>query len=704
MNRWPRIGVRTGLVVVVVAGASVAAVLAGDGPRGSHDARISPRAAAGVSGARGAGATQSAPAKAGQPVVEYVVPRISRPLRDLPVATGPAKPRPEAYEPGALRPLPGPSLPDGAVQRFPGTEAMDPPLENFKGATNRDNFLFSLSKNSSRPPDNEGNVGPNHYVEWINTVLQIFDKNGNSLKGPVSGEKLFESLNQPPDPTDVCTTTNQGDPLVLYDQLADRWVLSQFAFNIEENSGALAPPYKQCVAVSTGPNPLGTYCTYSFLISADSFNDYGKIGMHPNGYYFSYNMFAGGAVFAGGGVQWTDRQAMLDCQTTASVVFTPSTNPALATTGGLLPADLDGTTPPPANSPEFFLALGGSTTLELWKFNVDTANPANSTFSPAPVNIPVPSYSTGVGSVPQKDTPNRLDSISDRLMYRLAYRNWGANPPAGIPANTESLVVNHTVNAGGHAGVRWYEIRNPNASPVAYQASTYSPDSHYRWMGSAAQDRHGNLAVGYSVSGSDMYPSIRYAGRLQGDPLNQLQAEASIIEGPAPAPVATGTAGDTRWGDYTDLSLDPIDDCTFWYVNEYMVPDLIPEDTVATKSRWWHTRIASFKFPDCELPTAVAVRSFGARWHRAGVNVSWRTGSEARVLGYNLYRSADAGPFRKLNRMLIAAKRAGSAGGAAYRFPDRTVKGARTYTYRLQVVETGGKRSWYGVGSTAVRR
>ena len=140
---------------------------------------------------------------------------------------------------------------------------------------------------------------------------------------------------------------------------------------------------------------------------------------------------------------------------------------------------------PPANSPEFY-GLGTSTTLELWKFNVDLSNPANSTFLPAPTVITVPGYSPGVGTVPQKDTTNRLDSISDRVMTRLAYRNWGSNPPPGIPANTESLVVNHSVNVSGHSGVRWYEIRNPNGTPTVYQAATYSPDAHYRWMGPCA--------------------------------------------------------------------------------------------------------------------------------------------------------------------------------------------------------------------------
>jgi hypothetical protein len=199
-----------------------------------------------------------------------------------------------------------------------------------------------------------------------------------------------------------------------------------------------------------------------------------------------------------------------------------------------------------------------------------------------------------------------------------------------------------------------------------------------------------------------MYPSIRYAGRAPGDPLNQLGAEGSIIEGPAPARVATATTGDPRWGDYTNLTLDPVNDCIFWHVNEYMVADKIPEDTVAALSRWWKTRIASFKFDGCASPTAVAVRRFGAQWLGKHVAVTWRTASETEILGFNVFRSIGAGPFRKLNRTLIAA-RGSSAGGAKYRIADRAVRRAETYTYRLQVVSPGGKRTWYGIGSAAVR-
>ena len=322
--------------------------------------------------------------------------------------------------------------------------------------------------------------------------------------------------------------------------------------------------------------------------------------------------------------------------------------------------------------------------------------------------ITVPAYDptitctpTSRSCVPQAGTTNKLDLVGNRLMYRLAYRNWGPSPPGSIPPNTESLVTNETVDAGtDHVAVRWYEIRSPNSSPTAYQASTYAPDADHRWMASAAQDGDGDLAVGYTASGS-IFPTPKYAGRLEGDPINNLsQGEATFFAPPGPADFASGTAGDQRWGDYSHLAVDPLDDCTFWFINEYMTTTNLSFDPPTVK-RNWGTRFGKFKFPNCLAPTAVAVRSFVANWTGKRVAVAWRTGTEARLLGFNVYRSVGAGPFRKLNRLLIRAKRSGTAGGGAYRLVDTAVKRSRTYTYRLQIVGTDGKRTWYGIGAAA---
>ncbi len=217
--------------------------------------------------------------------------------------------------------------------------------------------------------------------------------------------------------------------------------------------------------------------------------------------------------------------------------------------------------------------------LELYKFHVDFSNPSNSTFT-GPTTIPVapftPLCNGSRDCVPQPGTTNSLDSLADRLMYRVAYRNFGDH---------ESLVVNHSVSVNGGGGVRWYEIQNPGGTPVLAQQATYAPDSQYRWMGSVAMDKIGDLAVGYSVGGAALYASIAFAGRVPSDPAGALERETTIVTGSG-----SQTGNLTRWGDYSSMTVDPVDDCTFWYTQEYLVSD----------GAWnWHTRIANFQFPGC---------------------------------------------------------------------------------------------------------
>jgi hypothetical protein len=248
--------------------------------------------------------------------------------------------------------------------------------------------------------------------------------------------------------------------------------------------------------------------------------------------------------------------------------------------GGDLPSDLDGKTLPPAGSPNYILEFG-TNALSMWKFHVDWTTPANTTLT-GPVTIPVAAFSmacNGGTCIPQVGTTQQLDSLADRVMYRLAYRNFGDH---------ESLVVNHSVTAGSSAGVRWYEIRSPGGTPTVYQQGTYAPDSNYRWMGSIAMDKAGDVGLGYSISSASIHPGIRYTGRQATDPLNTLQAESVVFDG-----AGSQTGGLSRWGDYSSISVDPVDDCTFWYTTEY-----IP----GNGSFNWHTRIVSFKFPSCGTP------------------------------------------------------------------------------------------------------
>jgi hypothetical protein len=709
-------------VTATAAAVVLAIVLAGGGaslPEQAAAPAILPSApgAAAASGSTAAPSSASA-TKVLPSVVNSTPGYLSVPLRSLPRIAGP--PVGEGIEPAAETYPAGPSQPSGftdpVVQSTAVPDAM-PAATSFDGLTNQNNadlFSSATGAGSARPPDSEGDVGPTQYVEWINIVMRVYDKTGAPLTAPVAGNAIFSGLPA----NSLCRTTNDGDPLVTYDQLANRWVLSQFAFAAQTQG-----PYDQCVAVSTTSDATGTYCLYDFQVSAGSLDDYGKIGVWPDGYYFSFGMFAGGTAYAGPGAMVVERPQMLQAGCPAAKsVFYQIANPQHPEG---LPSDVDGPNPPPAGRPNFFMFPNLTNNgLELWKFTVVDWSlfPPLTTFVKNATDVAVPAYDPSItctdalqnrSCVPQATTPNKLDLVGNRLMYRLVYRNWGSSPPAGIPANTESLVTNETVDADtDHAAVRWYEIRDPNGSPTAFQASTYAPDATSRWMGSAAMDRGANMAVGFTASGpltTGVDPTPRYAGRLRTDALNTLaQGEADLFGGPIyPVLVATVTAGDQRWGDYSHLTLDPLDDCTFWFINEYQTNNSLFNPVTSTTEavkRVWGTRIGHFRYSVSACPpTAVHVRTFSARWTAKRISVTWRTAAEPDTLGFNVYRSTDAGPFRRLNPLLIAARRAGSATGAAYSFADRAVRPGRTYTYRLQVVHSNGTREWYGIGAAATR-
>ena len=408
------------------------------------------------------------------------------------------------------------------------------------------------------PPDPNGAVGPNHYVEVVNTDYAVFNKSGTLLYGPVPINTVFSGFGG------GCERDNDGDPTVLYDRNSDRWLISQFAVTTTR--------YLNCVAVSTSPDPLGTYYRYSY--SYTDFPDYPKFGIWPDGYYVSMNMFAGGTTFSGGRACSYDRAKMLTGQAATQQCFSTGIN-----YGGLLPSTVDGSRLPPAGAPDYFVALDTNSTLVSWKFHVDWSTPANSTFTgPNSLNVAPYTMACGGGTcIPQPGTTQRLDSLADRLMYRLAYRNFGDH---------EALVVNHSVTAGSSVGVRWYELRVSSGNLSLFQQGTYAPDSNFRWMGSIAMDQAGNMGLGYSVSSSTLAPSIRYTGRLASDPLGTMpQGEGTIIAG-----TGSQNNGLSRWGDYTSMVVDPFDDCTFWYTNEYLN---------ANGSFNWSTRVGTFKFPNC---------------------------------------------------------------------------------------------------------
>jgi hypothetical protein len=428
-----------------------------------------------------------------------------------------------------------------------------------------------VGANGYAPPDTVGEAGTNYYVQWVNVQFAIFDKTtGTMLPGfPKAGNALWSGFGGD------CESHNDGDPIVQYDQLADRWIFTQFA---------VGRNYSQCVAVSTSGDPTGTYNRYSFGYS--DFPDYPKLTVWPDAYYISFNMFRNGSRFTGARVCAYEKAAMMAGLTARQVCGQFNSSVA-----SLLPSDVDGPAPP-SGTPNFVLTRG-SNALSLYLFKVNWADPNSSTLT-GPTNLPVSGFSIACGGgacIPQKGTSQKLDSLGDRLMYRLAYRNLGA---AG-----ERLVVNHSVTSGSTTGVRWYELdvtgvgRIAGKSASVRQQSTYAPnDGKYRWMGSIAMDKDGNIAMGYSASSSTTNPAIEWAGRLAGDPANTLSAPAVLWAGSG-----SQTGGLNRWGDYSTISIDPTDDCTFWFTSE----------TIPVNGSFnWATQFGSFKFPGCGTSPAPA--------------------------------------------------------------------------------------------------
>ena len=433
---------------------------------------------------------------------------------------------------------------------------MPSPILNFNG------IGFPGVACNCAPPDTNGEAGGTQYVQIVNEGFQVFNKTtGASVFGPVGISTIWSGFGGP------CETAGNGDPVVLYDQLANRWVISQFA-------GVIIPT-DECVAVSTTSDAAGSYHRYGFHLGSNFF-DYPHLGVWPDGYYMAMNVFnSSGTAFLGPQPFAFDRAKMLLGQ--------PATFITTGITGGpgeetYLPADLDGTNLPPVGAPASFVEFPAGGSYRVFHFHADFVTPNNSTFtlfaSPASVGFSIRS-----AGIPQLGTSSQLDPIGDRLMFRLATRFFSDGH--------EATVGNFTVQSGGVAAPRWFELRNITSGPVSVaQQGTYQPDTTHRWMGSASMDQQGNIALGYSASSSSINPQIRYTGRLAGDPVNTLpQTEATLFAGTGSQ---TGTNG--RWGDYSAMTIDPVDDCTFWYTQEYYA---------TTASFSWRTRIGSFKFPGC---------------------------------------------------------------------------------------------------------
>ena len=481
---------------------------------------------------------------------------------------------------------------DPVLQSSEGSTQIGAPVAHFQG----------MGSVGYVPPDTNMSVGPNDVVETVNVDWEVYDKSGNTLLGPAPIHSIFQAaLGGNLASGDACASIDGGDPIVLYDAIDQKWIISQLAYNSSFSSN------EYCLAISATSDPTGSYYAYD-LPFGSNLPDYPKLAIWANGasgnpsswtgvggssyagVYFSANIFSRGSSFTGA----------VMCGFPLSQVATPpsSLNWVCAYNGtsvySILPADLQGspissngtTWPAPPATAEYYMQFSGSNTLNLFSFAPNFTNGTAAVYNVA--NIPVQTFyeACGGGScVPQLNTTNQLDSLGDRLMYRLSYRNDGTN---------QYMVVNQSVqdsSASTQTGVRWYQLTEPTSPSsgggwgVAQQGTFGPSDGVYRWMGSIAQDQYGDLGVGFSASSPSIFPGIGYTGRTPIDPTGSLEGEQLLNIG------AGAQTSVNRWGDYSSMSIDPVDDCTFWYANEYL------KSTGSYTN--WGTYILSFKFPAC---------------------------------------------------------------------------------------------------------
>ena len=505
----------------------------------------------------------------------------SIPLREM-------KPRPEAPKTeheaneDLKIPISHKDSPDPVVQdRFDlltsiATPTMPSPILNFDG------IPFPIVCNDCNAPDTNGEVGATQYVQIVNRGFQVFDKaTGEPQLGPMGISMIWSDLHG------LCETDGMGDPVVLYDQFANRWLISQLAGPMTETGRV---PTDECIAVSINSDATGRYYQYAFHLNRNSqdpqFFDYPKLAVWPDAYYMAVKVYRSNApqppTYLGPQPFAFNRAMMLAGEPAATLITTGfNANTGSPNEDMYLPADLDGSNPPPPGTPARFIQWPNTDTFtyRVFYFHVDFADPSKSTFTPQVAN-PNPTtafFTKRIRGIPQLGTTTKLNSLGDRLMFRADTRFF--------PDEHESLVGNFTVESNNVAAVRWFELRKtPKESFTLFQEGTYQPDTTHRWMGSVAMDQQGNLALGYSASSSGITPEIRYAGRFAGDPLNTLtQGEMTLFAG-------TGSENGNAWGDYSGMTIDPVDDCTFWYTQEYYA---------STSSLNWRTRIGSFRFPGC---------------------------------------------------------------------------------------------------------
>ena len=486
--------------------------------------------------------------------------------------------REEQPEPRSPNVAPGVAAADPALQTGSASAPSPSPSSSFPG-------LDFANWGAGWPPDTNGDVGPTYYIQTVNVSIGIFDK---GTGGRVAGFTFDSFFSQSPTGT-PCDNNNQGDPVVVYDPIGDRWIIADFAWS-NYTSGTMY----ECIAVSASGDPVaGGWNLYAIPVeSGGKLPDYPKLGVWPDGIYMSANVFStrGSGSFQNVQVWAFNRVAMEAGTATTPVSFSLPKSVGGVTVFSLLPSNARVVTGlPPSGASNYFASIWGSFAIRVWKFHVDWSNPVNSTFT-GPTDVPIATFNAGPSNVPEKGG-NNIDTLSYRLMMQNQYTNLNG---------TESLWLTHTVGNGGSpnlAQVRWYQlpVTGGTIAGSPAQQSTWSPDSKNRFMPSLAVDKAGDMALGYSVSDASTYPAIRYAGRLATDAPNTLgQGETSLIEGTGfqCCKFSNGSTN-TRWGDYSAMTIDP-DGCTFWYTNEYY--DTQPNTLLADN---WKTRIGSFRFPSC---------------------------------------------------------------------------------------------------------
>jgi Abnormal spindle-like microcephaly-assoc'd, ASPM-SPD-2-Hydin len=446
------------------------------------------------------------------------------------------------------------------------------------------------------PSDSNMAVGPNHIVETVNVRFAIYNKSGTILAGPTNLTTLYAPLGG------NCAA-RASDPIVNYDRFADRWVISDVGIN---SAGTM---FSECVAVSKTNDPTGAYTLYAYSFGTN-LNDYPKLSVWPTtsnaAYLATYNIF-GGLGFMGADICAFDRTKMLAGTASAAQLCKVTPN----TEGGYLPSDMDGPTPPVDGTPGLYLTWQNNNPGQLYlrKLTLNFATATATLSAPTTINVANDTLACGNGGtcVPQSGTSQTLDTLGDRLMYRFAVRHF---------ADHDRAVANHAVANGSQVAVRWYELFDPAGTVTLNQQGTFAPDATYRWMASIAEDKNGDIGLGYSASSSTIHPGIRFTGRVPSDALGTMETEASILVGSG-----SQTSGLSRWGDYTAMQVDPSDDCTFWYVDQY-------EKVSGTFN--WNTNIGSFAFTGCGgggpavtlMPTALVFGNTVVNTTSTGKNVT----------------------------------------------------------------------------------